>query len=194
MSTHPVEKQRAETRAPQAAEKRTGLTFRRHFTTAGRHPFDEVTWERRSAVINDEKGQPVFEQHDIEVPATWSQTATNVVASKYFRGQLGAPDREASVRGLIGRVVDTIRSWAEAQGYFATPSDLEAFSDELTHLLVQQKAAFNSPVWFNVGIEKAPQSSACFINSVQDTMDSILGLARTEGMLFKFGSGTGSNL
>jgi ribonucleoside-diphosphate reductase alpha chain len=194
MSTHPVEKQRAETRAPQAAEKRTGLTFRRHFTTAGRHPFDEVTWERRSAVINDEKGQPVFEQHDIEVPATWSQTATNIVASKYFRGQLGAPDREASVRGLIGRVVDTIRSWAEAQGYFATPSDLEAFSDELTHLLVQQKAAFNSPVWFNVGIEKAPQSSACFINSVQDTMDSILGLARTEGMLFKFGSGTGSNL
>jgi ribonucleoside-diphosphate reductase alpha chain len=194
MSTHPVEKQRAETRAPQAAEKRTGLTFRRHFTTAGRHPFDEVTWERRSAVINDEKGQPVFEQNDIEVPVTWSQTATNIVASKYFRGQLGAPDREASVRGLIARVVDTIRSWAEAQGYFATPSDLEAFSDELTHLLVQQKAAFNSPVWFNVGIEKAPQSSACFINSVQDTMDSILGLARTEGMLFKFGSGTGSNL
>ena len=154
MSTHPVEKQRAETRAPQAAEKRTGLAFRRHFTTAGRHPFDEVTWERRSAVINDEKGQPVFEQHDIEVPATWSQTATNIVASKYFRGQLGAPDRESSVRGLIARVVDTIRSWAEAQGYFATPADLEAFSDELTHLLVQQKAAFNSPVWFNVGIEK----------------------------------------
>jgi len=194
MSTHPVEKQRAETRAPQAAEKRTGLTFRRHFTTAGRHPFDEVTWERRSAVINDEKGQPVFEQHDIEVPSTWSQTATNIVASKYFRGQLGAPDREASVRGLIARVVDTIRTWAEGQSYFATPQDLEAFSDELTHLLVQQKAAFNSPVWFNVGIEKAPQSSACFINSVNDTMDSILGLARTEGMLFKFGSGTGSNL
>jgi ribonucleoside-diphosphate reductase alpha chain len=194
MSTHPVEKQRAETRAPQAAEKRTGLTFRRHFTTAGRHPFDEVTWERRSAVINDEKGQPVFEQHDIEVPSTWSQTATNIVASKYFRGQLGAPDREASVRGLIARVVDTIRTWAEGQGYFATTQDLDAFSDELTHLLVQQKAAFNSPVWFNVGIEKAPQSSACFINSVNDTMDSILGLARTEGMLFKFGSGTGSNL
>ena len=194
MSTHPVEKQRAETRAPQTAEKRTGLTFRRHFTTAGRHPFDEVAWERRSAVINDEKGQPVFEQHGIEVPVTWSQTATNIVASKYFRGQLGSPDRETSVRGLIARVVDTIRAWADAQGYFATPDDLAAFSDELTHLLVQQKAAFNSPVWFNVGIEKAPQSSACFINSVQDTMDSILGLARTEGMLFKFGSGTGSNL
>src|SRR5262245_2434045 len=194
MSTHPVEKQRAETRAPQAAEKRTGLTFRRHFTTAGRHPFDEVAWERRSAVINDEKGQPVFEQHGIEVPVTWSQTATNIVASKYFRGQLGASDRETSVRGLIARVVDTIRGWADAQGYFATPEDLQAFSDELTHLLVQQKVAFNSPVWFNVGIEKAPQSSACFINSVNDTMDSILGLARTEGMLFKFGSGTGSNL
>jgi ribonucleoside-diphosphate reductase alpha chain len=194
MSTHPVENPRAESRVPQAADKRTGLTFRRHFTTAGRHPFDEVTWERRSAVINDEKGQPVFEQHGIEVPSGWSQTATNIVASKYFRGQLGAPDRETSVRGLIARVVDAIRGWAEAQQYFATPEDLAAFADELTHLLVHQKAAFNSPVWFNVGIEKQPQSSACFINSVQDTMDSILGLARTEGMLFKFGSGTGSNL
>ncbi len=194
MSTHPVENPRGETRTAPHAEKRTGLTFRRHFTKAGRHPYDEVTWELRSAVINDERGQPVFEQHGIEVPVTWSQTATNIVASKYFRGQIGAPDRERSVRGLISRVVDTIRSWAEAQGYFATPEDLQAFSDELTHLLVQQKAAFNSPVWFNVGIEKHPQSSACFINAVQDTMESILGLARTEGMLFKFGSGTGSNL
>jgi ribonucleoside-diphosphate reductase alpha chain len=173
---------------------RTGLSFRRHFTRTGRHPYDEVTWELRSAVINDERGQPVFEQHGVEVPSTWSQTATNIVASKYFRGQMGSPDRERSVRGLISRVVDTIRGWAEAQGYFATPEDLQAFSDELTHLLVQQKAAFNSPVWFNVGIEKHPQSSACFINAVQDTMESILGLARTEGMLFKFGSGTGSNL
>jgi ribonucleoside-diphosphate reductase alpha chain len=194
MSTHPVENPRGESRTAPQAEKRAGLTFRRHFTRAGRHPYDEVTWEMRSAVINDERGQPVFEQHGIEVPTTWSQTATNIVASKYFRGQLGAPDRERSVRGLISRVVDTIRSWAEAQGYFATPEDLQAFSDELTHLLVQQKAAFNSPVWFNVGIEKHPQSSACFINAVQDTMESILGLARTEGMLFKFGSGTGSNL
>src|SRR5512136_1287644 len=194
MSTHPVENPRGEPRTAPHAEKRTGLTFRRHFTKAGRHPHDEVTWELRSAVINDERGQPVFEQHGVEVPVTWSQTATNIVASKYFRGQLGKPDRERSVRGLISRVVDTIRSWAEAQGYFATPEDLQAFGDELTHLLVQQKAAFNSPVWFNVGIEKRPQSSACFINSVQDTMESILGLARTEGMLFKFGSGTGSNL
>ncbi|HXK08193.1 MAG TPA: vitamin B12-dependent ribonucleotide reductase [Vicinamibacteria bacterium] len=194
MSTHPVENPRGEARTAPQPEKRAGLTFRRHFTRAGRHPYDEIVWELRSAVINDERGQPVFEQHGVEVPSGWSQTATNIVASKYFRGQMGAPDRERSVRGLISRVVDTIRGWAEAQGYFATPEDLLAFSDELTHLLVQQKAAFNSPVWFNVGIEKRPQSSACFINAVQDTMESILGLARTEGMLFKFGSGTGSNL
>jgi ribonucleoside-diphosphate reductase alpha chain len=193
MSTHPVEKARAEARTP-AAEKRTGMTFRRHFTRAGRHPYDELTWELRSAVINDEQGRPVFEQDGVEVPSTWSQTATNIVASKYFRGQLGTPQRERSVKGLVSRVVDTIRSWAEAQGYFATSEDLQGFCDELTHLLVQQKAAFNSPVWFNVGIEKHPQASACFINSVNDTMESILGLAKTEGMLFKFGSGTGSNL
>ena len=193
MSTHPVENARAEARTS-APEKRTGLSFRRHFTKAGRHPYDELTWEQRSAVINDERGQPVFEQHGIEVPSTWSQTATNIVASKYFRGQIESPQRERSVKGLISRVVDTIRSWGDAQGYFATPEDLQSFSDDLTHLLVQQKAAFNSPVWFNVGIEKHPQASACFINSVNDTMESILGLAKTEGMLFKFGSGTGSNL
>jgi len=193
MSTHPRENARAEARAS-TPEKRTGLSFRRHFTRAGRHPYDELTWEQRSAVINDERGQPVFEQHGIEVPSTWSQTATNIVSSKYFRGQIGSPQRERSVKVLISRVVDTIRSWGDAQGYFATPEDLESFSDDLTHLLVQQKAAFNSPVWFNVGIEKHPQASACFINSVNDTMESILGLAKTEGMLFKFGSGTGSNL
>jgi ribonucleoside-diphosphate reductase alpha chain len=193
MSTHPFENPRHEARVP-APEKRAGLSFRRHFTRPGRHPYDEVQWETRSAVINDERGRPVFEQHGVEVPTTWSQTATNIVASKYFRGQLGAPERESSVKRLISRVVDTIRDWADAQGYFATPEDLHSFSDELAHLLVQQKAAFNSPVWFNVGIEKHPQASACFINSVQDTMESILGLAKTEGMLFKFGSGTGSNL
>src|SRR5262245_61474538 len=193
MSTHPVENARADARTG-GDEKRTGLAFRRHFTKAGRHPYDELTWELRSAVINDEKGQPVFEQHAIEVPATWSQTATNIVASKYFRGQLGSPQRERSVKGLISRVVDAISGWAVEQGYFASPEDREAFSDELTHLLVHQKAAFNSPVWFNVGIEKHPQASACFINAVNDTMESILGLAKTEGMLFKFGSGTGSNL
>jgi ribonucleoside-diphosphate reductase alpha chain len=194
MSTHPVENSRPEPRTGSSPDKRTGLSFRRHFTKAGRHPYDELSWELRSAIINDERGQPVFEQHGIEVPSTWSQTATNIVASKYFRGQLGSPVRERSVRVLISRVVDTISGWAAEQSYFATPEDLKAFSDDLTHLLVQQKAAFNSPVWFNVGIEKHPQASACFINSVDDTMDSILGLAKTEGMLFKFGSGTGSNL
>jgi ribonucleoside-diphosphate reductase alpha chain len=194
MSTHPFENPRSDLRVAPLGERRSGLAFRRHFTRPGRHPHDEVAWETRSAVINDERGKPVFEQHGIEVPATWSQTATNIVASKYFRGQLGAPEREGSVRRLISRVVDTIRGWADAQGYFATQEDLASFADELTHLLVQQKAAFNSPVWFNVGIEKHPQASACFINSVQDTMESILGLAKTEGMLFKFGSGTGSNL
>jgi ribonucleoside-diphosphate reductase alpha chain len=195
MSTHPLKDARADVRPALATEsRRPGLGFKRFFTRVGRHPFEEVTWEQRSAVINDEKGQPVFEQHGIDVPATWSQTATNIVASKYFRGQLGSPERESSVKGLISRVVDAIRGWADAQGYFATTEDLDSFADELSHLLVHQKAAFNSPVWFNVGIEKAPQASACFINSVKDTMDSILGLAKTEGMLFKFGSGTGSNL
>jgi ribonucleoside-diphosphate reductase alpha chain len=194
MSTHPLENPRPDSRTTSGSEKRQGLTFRRHFTKPGRHPFEEVTWEMRSAVINDERGQPVFEQHGIEVPSSWSQTATNIVASKYFRGMLGSPERESSVKRLIGRVVETIHDWAEAQGYFASSEDLEAFTDELTHLLVHQKVAFNSPVWFNVGIEKHPQASACFINSVNDTMESILGLAKTEGMLFKFGSGTGSNL
>jgi ribonucleoside-diphosphate reductase alpha chain len=199
MSTPPLKEptpramDRDEVRMP-AASKAKGLKFPRYFTKAGRHPYDEFVWELRSAVINDERGQPVFEQHGIEAPSTWSQTATNIVASKYFRGKLGSPDRERSVRGLISRVVDTIVGWAEKQGYFATTEDLRAFADELTHLLVAQKAAFNSPVWFNVGIEKHPQASACFINAVNDTMESILGLAKTEGMLFKFGSGTGSNL
>ena len=193
MSTHPIENPKPESRAHKGTAAK-GLSFARYFTKPGRHPYDEHVWELRSAVINDEKGQPVFEQHGIEVPTTWSQTATNIVASKYFRGQLGSAERESSVRVLISRVVDTITAWADKQAYFATPEDLTSFSDELTHLLVQQKAAFNSPVWFNVGIEPHPQASACFINSVKDTMDSILGLAKTEGMLFKFGSGTGSNL
>ncbi len=157
-------------------------------------PFDVVEWEIRSAVIGNEKGKVVFEQRDVEIPKFWSQQATNIVVSKYFRGQIDTPERERSVKQLIGRVVDTITGWARAQHYFASEDALMAFSHELKHLLVYQKAAFNSPVWFNCGFEKAPQCSACFINSVQDTMDSILTLARTEGMLFKFGSGTGSNL
>jgi ribonucleoside-diphosphate reductase alpha chain len=181
---------------PQPAEPTSipGLEFERFFSRDGIDPFDEIEWEIRSAVIGNEKGQVVFEQRDVEMPRFWSQQATNIVVSKYFRGQIGTPERERSVKQLIGRVVDTITGWARSQQYFASEDDLSAFSDDLKHLLVYQKAAFNSPVWFNVGFEKHPQCSACFINSVQDTMESILTLARTEGMLFKYGSGTGSNL
>src|SRR3984885_8796655 len=171
-----------------------GLAFPRFFTEAGVDPFDEVEWEMRAALIANERGEVVFEQRDVEIPSFWSQQATNIVVSKYFRGQIGAPERERSVRQLIGRVVTTITKWARDQKYFASEDAVQSFSHELKHLLVYQKAAFNSPVWFNCGFEKAPQCSACFINAVQDTMDSILTLARTEGMLFKFGSGTGTNL
>ena len=171
-----------------------GIGFLRFFSREGVDPFDEVEWELREAVIASEKGETVFEQRDVEIPKHWSQLATNIVVSKYFRGQIGTPERERSVKQLIGRVVDTITQWGRSNEYFASEDDLQAFSDDLKHLLVQQKAAFNSPVWFNCGCEPAPQCSACFINSVEDTMESILTLARTEGMLFKFGSGTGSNL
>ena len=171
-----------------------GIGFLRFFSREGIDPFDEVEWEVRAAVIASEKGETVFEQRDVEIPKNWSQQATNIVVSKYFRGQVGAPERERSVKQLIGRVVDTITQWGRTNNYFASEDDLQAFSDDLKHLLVQQKAAFNSPVWFNCGFEPEPQCSACFINSVDDTMESILTLARTEGMLFKFGSGTGSNL
>ena len=176
------------------APRTKGLEFPRVFSRAEVDPFDEMEWETRSAVIRNERGDVVFEQRDVELPKAWSQQATNIVVSKYFRGQLGTPERERSVKQLIGRVVDTITRWAEKQQYFASPEDLSAFSGDLKHLLVEQKAAFNSPVWFNCGFERAPQCSACFINAVDDTMDSILTLARTEGMLFKFGSGTGTNL
>jgi len=171
-----------------------GLEFPRFFTVAGSDPFDTIEWELRDAIIGNEKGTVVFEQRGVEIPKSWSQQATNIVVSKYFRGHIGAPERERSVKQLIGRVVDTITGWARKQKYFASDAALQAFSDDLKFLLVNQKAAFNSPVWFNCGFEKAPQCSACFINAVDDTMDSILGLAKTEGMLFKFGSGTGSNL
>ncbi len=171
-----------------------GLTFERRWTTPGIHPYDEITWEYRTAGIANESGKSVFEQKDVEVPDFWSQLATNVVVSKYFRGHLGTPERETSVRQLIDRVVNTIAAWAETQHYFASDEDLATFKAELTHLIVHQKMAFNSPVWFNVGIEAQPQCSACFINSVQDTMSSIMDLAKTEAMLFKFGSGAGSNL
>ncbi len=183
--------------APRASRKTQaspGLEFPRFFTTAGQDPFDQVEWELRDAVIGNEKGHVVFEQRGVEMPKGWSQQATNIVVSKYFRGHVGSPERERSAKQLIGRVVDTITEWARRQKYFASDAALQAFNDDLKYLLVNQKAAFNSPVWFNCGFEKAPQCSACFINSVDDTMDSILGLAKTEGMLFKFGSGTGSNL
>ena len=188
-----------ETVAPQADAEplkadRRGLEFPRYFSRAGSDPFDEIDWESRSAVIGNEQGEVVFEQRDAEVPAFWSQQAANIVVSKYFRGVLGTPERERSVKQLIGRVVATVTGWARAGGYFAGEDDLQAFSGDLKHLLVFQKAAFNSPVWFNCGFEKQPQCSACFINSVDDTMESILTLARTEGMLFKYGSGTGTNL
>lgn len=171
----------------------TGLVFERYFTDGKTSPFDKVEWEKRTALIGNEKGITIFKQENVEVPKGWSQTATNIVASKYFHGKHNTPERETSVRQLIGRVVDTIVRWGQEGGYFANAASREAFRDELTHLLVEQKMAFNSPVWFNVGCQPKPQCSACFINSVQDSMESIMGLTRTEGMLFKWGSGTGTN-
>jgi len=175
-------------------QRKGGLRFSRRFTTQGVDPLDAVRWEKRDAAITNEKGEVVFEQRGVEVPAFWSPTATNVVVSKYFRGGLGTPERETSVRQVIQRVAGTIAGWGRQGGYFASETDAQTFEDELSCLLVNQHAAFNSPVWFNVGIEEHPQCSACFINSVGDTMDSIMQLAATEAMLFKGGSGTGSNL
>lgn len=201
-------------------EKRTGIQFPRYFTARleGRTPYDEVRWELRTASIANDKGQIIFEQRDVEVPADWSQTATNIVASKYFHGRVGSPDREHSVAQLVRRVVDTITDWGLCGNYFRSRADAENFRAELAHLMLTQKASFNSPVWFNVGVRgesrgygfyydedsqsvrkleagiHRPQCSACFINSVEDTLDSILSLAKTEGMLFKWGSGTGTNL
>ncbi|MBI3585593.1 MAG: vitamin B12-dependent ribonucleotide reductase [Ignavibacteriales bacterium] len=171
-----------------------GLKFQRYFTKPGVHPFDEIEWELRTAIISNEKGEKIFEQKDVEIPKSWSMTATNVVVSKYFHGTLGTPDREHSVRQLVDRVAKSIYTWGVQSEYFASQEDAEIFYHELLYLLVNQYMSFNSPVWFNVGNEEHPQCSACFINSVQDSMDSILNLAKTEGMLFKWGSGTGSNL
>jgi ribonucleoside-diphosphate reductase alpha chain len=175
---------------------RGGLTFDRYFTRDGVHPFDQIEWERRDAVIpNYKEGGNAFEQRDVEFPTTWSQNATNIVAQKYFRGTLGTPQRESSVRQLVGRVVDTIRGWGEQGRYFASARDAQVFSDELSHLLVTQKAAFNSPVWFNVGVPDTPQQcSACFILAVDDHMSSILNWYVEEGTIFKGGSGSGINL
>jgi ribonucleoside-diphosphate reductase alpha chain len=177
-----------------AASRRHGVNLGRFFTGPGVDPMDEVEWEYRSAVIAGEDGRVVFEQRDIEIPRDWSQTAANVVASKYFRGPLGSARRETSVRQLILRVVDTVTGWGEHQNYFLDTEERDTFHAELTHLLLRQKAAFNSPVFFNVGIEPKPQCSACFILRVDDNMESILGWYRNEGMIFKGGSGSGVNL
>ena len=175
---------------------REGLTFKRFFTQEGTHPFDQVDWETRDAVIpNYKEGGNAFEQRDVEFPRSWSQNATNIVAQKYFRGTLGTPQRESSVRQLVARVVDTITGWGRKNAYFASEHDAGIFADELTHLLVNQMAAFNSPVWFNVGVADTPQQcSACFILAVDDHMSSILNWYVEEGTIFKGGSGSGINL
>ncbi|MEO6260686.1 MAG: vitamin B12-dependent ribonucleotide reductase, partial [Thermoanaerobaculia bacterium] len=193
----PTIRNRSAVKPPKAGKKETktgGIPVDRFYTKPGVDVYDTCEWDLRSAVITNERGEVVFEQKDVEMPKFWSQMATNVVVSKYFRGHIGSPERETSVRQLIGRVVRTLTGWGREGGYFASEADGDTFRDELTHILLYQMAAFNSPVWFNVGVEPKPQCSACFINSVNDTMDSILGLAKTEGMLFKYGSGTGSNL
>jgi ribonucleoside-diphosphate reductase alpha chain len=181
-----------------AAEERkeapAGIECVRHFTREGMSPYEEIEWETRTATIASEKGDVLFQQENVEIPKAWSQMATNIVVSKYFHGQVGTPQREHSVRQLVGRVVRAMTDWGIKGGYFASADDARVFSDELAFLLLNQYVSFNSPVWFNCGIEAKPQCSACFINSVEDTMDSILELARTEGRLFKWGSGTGTNL
>ena len=203
-----------------APNTQKGLVFPRRFSTQGISPYDEIQWEQRTASITDTKGNTIFEQKNVEVPLDWSMTATNIVASKYLHGRLGSPERETGVRQLVARVAETIRDWGMAGGYFASAEDASAFHDELAHMLLTQKVAFNSPVWFNVGCDRLepdaegqnwhwdpatggvryaatgyhnPQCSACFINSVEDSMSGIMDLARTEAMLFKFGSGTGTN-
>src|SRR5213082_2261902 len=170
-----------------------GVTVSRRFTELGVHPFDAVEWEIRDAVIGD-PAKPAFEQRGVEFPASWSQNSTNIVAQKYFRGRLGSAERESSVKQMIGRVAGTIAGWGRELGYFATEEDADAFEAELTHILLHQMAAFNSPVWFNVGFEESPQCSACFILSVEDTMESILEWNTKEGMIFRGGSGSGINL
>src|SRR5258708_3675430 len=209
------------TPAPVSAKKKpSGLSFHRFFTKPGISPYNEVEWDLRLAQITDAHGNIIFDQKDVEVPKDGSMPATNIVASKYLHGKIGTPSRETGVRQLVARVAETIRDWGMAQGYFKTDDDGATFHDELVHILVRQYAAFNSPVWFNVGCDRIepnsdgrnwhwnpqtqnvefgvtgytkPQCSACFINSVKDSLDSILTLAKTEGMLFKWCSSTGTN-
>src|SRR6187397_400393 len=169
------------------------VAVRRYFTIPGRDPFEEVEWEIRDALIPG-KDKPVFEQRGVEFPKFWSQTATNIVAQKYFRGRMGSPDRESSVKQMIGRIVTTVGTWGREGGYFAAEEEAETFEAELKAILVNQYAAFNSPVWFNVGFEEKPQCSACFILSIEDSMESILDWIRREGIIFRGGSGSGVNL
>jgi ribonucleoside-diphosphate reductase alpha chain len=206
---------------PATAQQMKGIKMSRRFSRDGVSVYDEVQWEKRTASITDSKGNTIFEQKDVEAPLDWSMTATNIVASKYLHGQLGTPERETGVRQLVSRVAETIRDWGMSGGYFASERDAAIFHDELAVMLLTQRVAFNSPVWFNVGCDRLepqadgqswhwdapsggvvfsgtgyrnPQCSACFINAVDDSLDSILTLAKTEGMLFKWGSGTGTNL
>src|SRR5216683_31711 len=183
-----------EIQQPDGAVNRRGISVERLFTRPGVDPMSEVDWELRSAIIAGEDGRVVFEQRDVEVPREWSQTAANVVVSKYFRGPLGSSRRETSARQVVTRVVDTISAWGDKQHYFVSDADRDSFSAELSYLLVHQMASFNSPVYFNVGIESRPQCSACFILKVEDNMDSILSWYRNEGMIFKGASGSGVNL
>jgi ribonucleoside-diphosphate reductase alpha chain len=178
------------------APEQAGIGLRRHFTTDGVHPYDDVEWDRRDArITNFRDGVVAFEQRDVEFPVSWSQNATNIVAQKYFRGTLGTPEREWSLRQVIDRVADTITRWGVEGGYFVDDAEADVYNAELKHLLVTQKAAFNSPVWFNIGVKGVPQqASACFILSVDDSMDSILNWYREEGVIFKGGSGAGVNL
>src|SRR5213596_1051487 len=175
------------------AHEEASLSIRRSITIPGRNPFDEIEWETRHAFIPG-KDKPAFEQKDVEFPKFWSQTATNIVAQKYFRGRMSSPEREKSVKQMIGRVVDTIAGWGRAGGYLADEAEAETFEAELKAILVNQYAAFNSPVWFNVGFEEKPQCSACFILSIDDSMESILDWIRREGVIFRGGSGSGVNL
>jgi len=176
------------------ADNNNGIMFKRFFTKEGVDPFDEINWEKRNATISNEKGETIFEQKDVEFPAFWSQLATNIVVSKYFHGKVNTPERETSVKQLISRVANTVTELGWNYNYFADENSKEIFRSELTYLLVNQYLAFNSPVWFNVGIDEKAQTSACFINSVKDNLEAIMELAKTEAMLFKYGSGTGTNL
>ncbi len=179
--------------APSVTASGAGVSVPRRFTEEGKHPFDCVEWEIRDALIGD-PAKPAFDQKGVEFPVTWSQNATNIVAQKYFRGRTGSPERESSVKQMIGRVAGTIAGWGREGGYFASDEDAQNFEDELTHILLHQMAAFNSPVWFNVGFEEHPQCSACFILSVEDRLESILDWNTKEGKIFRGGSGSGINL